>query len=743
MANSTGNEPRAFKVDARALLSLGRESIKDNTTALVELIKNCYDADAANVEVEIHGGPDGEARIRVADDGTGMASEDIDRKWLRIGFSEKRQNRVSPKGRRETGEKGIGRLSADRLGAVLELRSKKQNDRPVGVLVDWDLFDVEDTDIHEVAVSELAEPQPVINARDQKSKALPNQGTEVRISKLRQLWSGADVEKLRVELATLVPPGARSEDFKIWLRTGREEFELVESAFDAVAALEFTGRFDSNGRLSYSISSKPLGNSNKRHTAKTGKIDWEKLVHPDREDNEGYAIGRLDVSLAFYLRSGANLAGGLSLNQLREYLDSQGGIRIYRDGIRVKPYGDPAHPEGDWLGLAARKTSNPAGAGRDDYRMSANQLVGSVSIGRDSNPTLSDSAAREGLIHGDGYDQLKEAVYACILLLESAYHESYVAKKVEAETDEPVGGPIRAVEEIKTALSNVRRELVDAVAQAPKDATSKIRDSVALLTAVSFQVDRAEREIEELASQATIYRGLATVGISSAVFGHETESALSQARLSCAHVADLVEDGDLDVKVLLEELHKADRAMDRVAMWGKFALTRVKKDKRRRTKIDIATTVQGVVSEVAPLFRSSGIVLETNISGSLEIRAFPMDVEAMVLNLLANAFYFARRSKRQPAVEVGVSYLRKLVPPSLEIRVADSGPGIPKAYIDQIWRPLFSTRVDDRGKPSGTGLGLTIVKSVADDLGARLLVDSTGHLGGASFAVVIPGGART
>jgi HSP90 family molecular chaperone len=131
-----------FKVDANAVLTLGRNSIKDHTTAVVELIKNAYDADADAVELVIAGKPGNTSSIRIADNGHGMSSKDIEDYWLRIGYSEKVHNKTSPQyGRRKTGEKGIGRLSADRLGAVLELKTKRRAHAATGLVVDWSLFE--------------------------------------------------------------------------------------------------------------------------------------------------------------------------------------------------------------------------------------------------------------------------------------------------------------------------------------------------------------------------------------------------------------------------------------------------------------------------------------------------------------------------------------------------------------------------------------------------------------------------
>lgn len=312
-------DKRIFKVDARALLSLGRESIKDHTTALVELIKNSYDADAERVEVEVV--DDEEGYIRIADDGDGMDSDDINTKWLRIGFSEKRKRRVSNKGRRETGEKGIGRLSADRLGAHLRLLSRKEGRPPVGVAVNWNEFDVEGKEIGAVPVAEIASPAPRLPIESSDKN-----GTEILISELRQDWTDSDVATLENELSTLVPPSVANNDFAIWLRTERNGiFRRIFSSFEEGAELEFNGSFDAKGQLTYEITERPASSGQKRRPIKYGKIPW--LQHVPTESEKPYSLGRFNIHLSFFLRAGVSVAG-FSLSQLREYLDTYGGCEF-------------------------------------------------------------------------------------------------------------------------------------------------------------------------------------------------------------------------------------------------------------------------------------------------------------------------------------------------------------------------------------------------------------------------------
>lgn len=720
--------PRSFRVDARALISLGRESIKDHATALIELVKNSYDADAENVEVEIvrlHN------RIRIADDGVGMTSEDINERWLRIGFSAKRKKRFSSKGRRETGEKGIGRLSSDRLGSLLDLRTKTATSSPVGVHINWDDFDVDGADLAAVPISDIAKPVPTISKRTVKSSK--DCGTEIIIGGLRQTWSDEDIRALETELATLVPAEAAKNPFKIWLRVDEKgKFRRMESAFDGQAELVFLGEIDGNGLLTYNVTGRPSKVNGPRASIAKGTVAWEQLT----SSKSRFGLGPITVRLSFFLRSAVALSGGLTLGKLREYLDSEGGVRIYRDGVRVKPYGDPNHPEGDWLSLAKRKTLNPAGAGRSDFRMSANQLVGAVLISRDTNAKLTDSAAREGLVHSDAYALLKTAVFGCVGLLESIYHRQYLDRKTATEIDPAQLQLPLYVAEIKSTLSALSKDLTEAT-RFPNTAESAqlFHASAERLQVVVEQFAEAERQIEELASQNTVYRGLATVGISAAVFGHETESSLAQAKLSATVARKMLTARTPSLEGAVEEIEKAEKAIARIELWGQFAISRVKKDKRKRGTVDISRTVSSLIAEIRPLFAASRIELTESISPGIEVKAFAMDIESLFLNLLTNAFHAASLSTRNRKVSISMHVVGRALKRRASLVVCDSGPGIAREHLPLIWEPLFSTKVDTKGRPIGTGLGLAIVKSIATEMGATATALPKGALGGAQFDV--------
>lgn len=725
---------RSFKVDARALLSLGRESIKDKATALLELVKNAYDADATVVQIDFVSCARLSSRsyIRIADDGVGMTSQEIDQRWLRVGFSHKRRNKTSLAGRRGTGEKGVGRLSADRLGAGLELRSKKDQFPSVGIRVNWDDFDKDGSEIGQVPIYELGDPE-----RRKATRPNSKTGTEIIVRNLRQVWTESDLDALEQELASLVPPG-RVTDFALRMkRSATGAYTKINSLAQKNAELKFTGSFSKSGLLTYRISRKADEQGARRPVVQRDKTPWES-INQTKGKGARYSLGAFDVELSFFLRAGVKLGEGLRISSLRTYLDTQGGVRVYRDLVRVKPYGDSHHSEGDWLGLAARKASNPAGAAREDFRINNNQLVGQVLIGRDTNPKLADSAAREGLIHGDAYDQLKQATMWCITLLEAAYHSQYVLRKPlkpQGRVDVPA-----IAKEVKAAITGAVAGLKRAqAAHTLKDENKILMDSMRAVIEVSEKVGSIERSVEEMESQATIYRGLATVGISSAVFGHETEGALAQAKLSLSLAGEMLEEDPLDGTSLSVEFGKISRAVDRVNLWGNFALKRVRKDKRKRVLVSVNEIALSMLSELTPIFQASGIKLEHRLGEDMPIRAFPMDVEAVLLNLLTNAYHAAGLTDgRLVRVRTSIDSRKQLQ----SLVVMDSGPGIVPEVEEQIWSPLFSTKPGGRGRAPGTGLGLAIVKSICDDMGALTRVEGKGTLGGASFFVSFKTGGK-
>src|ERR1700686_833058 len=353
-----------FSVDARAMLTWGRESIKDHTTAVLELVKNSYDAGAAIVEVQIWTGlfAEGGSHIRIADDGIGMSSEDVANHWLRLGYSAKREEKFTPRGRRRTGEKGVGRISAERLGAVLELRSQAAAKSPVGLRVNWNEFELPGRDLDVIEVQELAiinffvpQPSPWNEKNEMFGPApdpIPNSikraGTELLIRDLRQDWDEKDIQELRRLLSVLTSPFESVKDFQVRIDNNVESACncVVPSPLMASAAVEADFSLGPEGMVTGNITYRSP--ESRRRVKNRISVPFDQLVHPKpRSDAQTSPakllkrLGSVSTRLLFYPQRAETVRGlDLNLSDLREFLQSNAGVRVYRDGIRVPPYGD-------------------------------------------------------------------------------------------------------------------------------------------------------------------------------------------------------------------------------------------------------------------------------------------------------------------------------------------------------------------------------------------------------------------
>lgn len=724
-----------FLTDAGAIPQLGRDSIKDQATAIVELVKNSYDANATKVEIEILARNE-KPFIRIADNGIGMSEQEVIKNWLRIGYSDKKNDRSIGK-RVKTGEKGIGRLSADRLGGRLKLTTKSEKHPVFGLEVDWDIFEKsEGKALLLVPFKRIKHPTLQIPEGN-------HTGTELIIESLRSQWTIEEIRKLNFELSILIAPFKGIDDFIIELENDISPLEsgVVESNVNIRPEIKIECKYipqdltvesDEVGVVEYKISDmyKPSGGRWK-------KVSWDQLrsyvIDPRNEKfHNALTCGPVELEINFYPRQSFLLKGSkMKLSDLKSYLDDNSGVKIYRDGFRVNPYGMAGKEGEDWLTLGDRKNRSPAGIARPDWRVNQNQLVGAIFIDRLSNPELKDNASREGLIHNSAFHDLRALTLAAMRLLESYRYELYKnqkrGKKQNVKDEKPLDSIINDFSQIKDDLDRVKDSLPEEYYNLFKDFFDRFEETS----------KSAEATIQEVLDKNRTLGGLATLGISSAVFGHEVETSIAHLKMEIQNTKEFIELNPPEISEGIESIERALQYSDRVSAWGTFALSRLAREKRTKQVLPVDQLVHKIIQEVMPNFQAVGIKLESVLEAT-EANTFSMDVETILLNLLTNSYTELIQQSDDRRIKVLLESEVLESRDGFTISVSDSGRGVPDENRSIIWEPLWSTKTDHEGNRIGTGLGLSIIQSILDEHTGMKRLTRDSKLGGAKFSVWLP-----
>lgn len=386
-----------FKPSARLQYILAEELVSDPNVAVLEFVKNAYDADATEVRIQLQLERDRrDSRLVIVDDGQGMNRSEFERNWMHPGFSEKVSVASTPRHRIPVGEKGLGRMAAGRLGETLDVYTRRSpREKWLHAHFRWADFNDMNRDIDQVGIRWDDETSPPVDA--------PARGTIVEVKGLKMKWDarvpGRKVKgrattrlgRLRQDLEVLLLPlTAGGQEFKIHLEHNSElpEDEVGEVVPPTIKLLDYqydfvikkVGKEWKVQRTTYR--SQTLAERAGKRPKTTETVPAREMPYEVDLD----ACGPFSGSFYYAPRSGA---------QLRD-LGAPVGVRIYRDDVRIDPYGDP---EDDWLGASARKAIRQGHAA-----IQPNSLYGAVKISKKHNPSLNPLANREGLIENDALE---------------------------------------------------------------------------------------------------------------------------------------------------------------------------------------------------------------------------------------------------------------------------------------------------------------------------------------------------
>lgn len=741
---SAGGQPPfetlSIRPYARLLTMLGEQLIKNDRIALVELIKNSYDADASHVSVNFVGLPNDpqnadESSIEIVDDGTGMSEETIRKHWLNPATpgkaEQKRKNPRTNRGRIVQGEKGIGRFAIFKLGKTATVVTRGQDSDDEFVL-EYDLSFLNDeardnddlsmpTFIDQIPVR-LARRPPVVFDGKSSSGLASAHGTRLVIGDLRSTWTNNAIENVYEDVARLQPlvplgetdkdqdPTQVEPDFLVTIsqdgiqqQYGADRENQLRILFDERAVLRVSGNY-SEDDMAFSLNVNGHDSLVKLDDPvitglRTYGRYFDNSANPRSPDN--LECGSFDFKLfIFDLTPSAPVEHKLDPDERR--LVKEHRIYLYRDDVRVLPYGDA---DDDWLQLDVIRGTQ--GASRV---LSNDQTVGFVFITQEGNPELRDKTNREGLLEtGNAYADFVALLQLVIVHLRRGEFRRYLLNKehmqeVKERSQRPVDSAFQrllARTDLPESIEKEIRELEKAYA----------------------------REKQMFQTRATRTEDLAGVGLSVEAASHDIVATANLALRHARTVSGYVASNLPNEKQLLTDATSVVDALSFVSsrlqdIQGLFVSTR-----QRRRPVQLVKYVERVASIYAALLKKNNTELEIKADKPpLLVKATDAALLQVLINLFDNSLYWLNVTKAaSPKIHVTIDTENET------LLFADNGPGVNPDDVPYIFEPFYSGKGEE-----GKGLGLYIARQVGARSGFSIDLVTDGRkksLSGANFLV--------
>lgn len=663
--------------------------------------------------------------IKFRDLGDGMSLQELDDVYLTVGTPKRLLEREAAraKGKKSVilGEKGIGRLSAMRLGSRLHVKTSTLKDNYWNLLeIDWRSFGE-----NRAQLVEEIDVEPTRGSKKKKS----SKGTTITISRLSSSWS---VEKLRqvanADLSRLTDPFADSPIFPIHLKFNgaavsipRMSDILREHAHAVVEAwLEFEenedGEWDSllSGEVRYLISGTtggPLTGRNYKFKCSDPEIaSLVKKNDPDLDLDAVVSLGPVSMQCYWFNR---RLLKSIQVND--EKLDLKrlvrqwsGGLMVYRDGFRVPPYGSA---DDDWLDLDRKALASQG------YKVNRAQLVGKVDISAEDNPALIDQTNREGLC-----DCAEKQALIAILkyALESEFREYIV--EVDKELREKERISFDALSEQLADVEdriNVSLDRLDIVTREHPDlgidkVEHKLRSAFKIVVDV---VNTTQEAVESAEDEKGRLLHLAALGLSIEKLAHELNRAARHALLALKNIGSgaasktQTRTATLQLTSLQKRLQNLDPLLTPT--------------RQRKTEFDLCAEVNAIIAGYEAQFERHRIrcrVVETE-DGPTMVKLVRAMVIQVLENLIDNSVYWLTlRTRRKGSLSTKRQIKIVIDGTRSCLEVSDTGPGIALENRERVFRPFFTLKPAGRGK----GLGLYIAREIAEYHGGTLTLSEKG-----------------
>ncbi|MBJ8443131.1 sensor histidine kinase [Acinetobacter bereziniae] len=699
MTNETSENQKEkfeFKPRARLLAQLGDQLIKNEHIAVVELIKNAYDADATFCKIELDNFMDREnGSITILDNGNGMDIDIVKNAWLEPGSDSKLDEDKKPKlspvyQRLPIGEKGIGRFGVHKLGDKITLITKKQGSKEVHVEIDWsDIEDVKYLKDFPIKVEEKEEPlffteenlRDILNLDEEfPSDQIKLHGTFIFIKTLKTRWDHTMVKELARTVSSLQSPFQKTnQEFKVdlILNQNKEWLDGVQ-AWDDIrkqALFKFKVKIKGSEITSFNYWFMPYESIQHKINKKHLTLENNSYLNSYRNlyDEESKQYINLSESSAkvgevtfegyiFELETSVLRLGSIEhIPAFKKYLKTHTGVKVFRDGLRVYDYGEP---ENDWLGLDNRRFNNPTKG------LSNSLVVAAVQLDRANSSDLFEKTNREGFVENDAYLNLKKALNHVLTLVENLRYADKLNLKRSLDTGK------------KQTPNQVILEAIDYVEEQEIDV--KVKKEI-----ITY-FDKLDKDLESV--KETLLNA-AGIGLSLAVVVHEVEKRV---RL---------------VNRIAEQQHVSEELLDNVQKLSKIVDRYVKIIKASPLKLQsINFALDELKLDIE--FRQDEHRIEViyNYEDTADIKVeYSRSLVSMVLiNIIDNSIYWLDQKYDVNGFEGAKKIFINVEEDDKYgyVVIADNGPGFNEICMDTITEPFVSYKP----RNSGMGLGLHIAQ---------------------------------
>lgn len=653
-----------FKPRAQILLQLGEQLIKNENVAILELVKNAYDADAKKVVVNMQRlENEDEAYIEITDDGCGMDINIIRDIWMEPGNSHKKDvvknRKLSKMGRLPIGEKGIGRFGVHKLGKVIQLVSKTESSKEVILNIDWTIFE-EAEYLSDINI-DIYERKPEIFT-DNKT------GTYIKITQLSAEWTRGMLRSLHRSLTALNSPFESDKSFKVLIKTDKQEwlegllkFKDIKEYALFECDMELEDNLLSNFEY-YFLPYDTMRGVKKRRVIFDQEVIMRKRVVRNgkkvfRDINlSKYSIGKIKIKIFAFDRDSSILNNYISdKSAFKNYLDENGGVSVFRDGMRILDYGEPGN---DWLGLDLKRVNAPT------KNLSNNIILGAVYLARDTSHDLKEKTNREGFIEDEAYLCFKDAI-------EFALGQFTAQRNIDKES-------------LRTALSGGAKEPVkEEISEIRKTISNSEMDKIVKVQ-LEHSLEKVERELDFLKQR---YIKTANAGMSYGIVIHEIEKIINELKLAAREAGT-----SKKIRMLSTRL---SRLVD------SYAELLRNKSKAMNSLADI---VKQALFSVEYRLDAHGVQIIDDYNESNEmVRCASNMIIGAIINIIDNSIYWTTYAKK-PNRKIYIKITDE-IEGFVGIIIADNGTGFKIAGEDAI-KPFVTTKTD------GLGLGLNIVNEI-------------------------------